>query len=140
MNLFEEFQKGFQQEQETEMSLMDYLELCKTEPLAYATAAERAPAEFGALVAQILGSIAPSGNKSVNLTGGRNAVEAALFDAFIQRGSNSRFSVLGFTGSSHGNSLALAQFALPEELNSSSLGWPNIKYPESFKESAQTLT
>jgi serine protein kinase len=41
MNLFEEFQKGFQREQETEMSLMDYLELCKTEPLAYASAAER---------------------------------------------------------------------------------------------------
>lgn len=41
MNLFEEFQKSFQQEQETEMSLMDYLELCKTEPLAYASASER---------------------------------------------------------------------------------------------------
>lgn len=47
MNLFEEFQKGFQQEQETEMSLMDYLELCKTEPLAYATAAERVLAAIG---------------------------------------------------------------------------------------------
>jgi len=47
MNLFEEFQQGFQQEQETEMSLMDYLELCKTEPLAYATAAERVLAAIG---------------------------------------------------------------------------------------------
>ena len=47
MNLLEEYQKEFQKEQETDMSLMEYLELCKTTPLAYATAAERILAAIG---------------------------------------------------------------------------------------------
>jgi serine protein kinase len=41
MNLFEEFQDGFEQEQQTELSLQEYLELCKSDSMAYATAAER---------------------------------------------------------------------------------------------------
>ena len=41
MNLFDEFQQGFQSEQETSMSIQAYLELCAQEPLAYASAAER---------------------------------------------------------------------------------------------------
>lgn len=47
MNLFEEFQNTFAEEQETEMGLMDYLMLCKQEPLAYATAPERILAAIG---------------------------------------------------------------------------------------------
>jgi serine protein kinase len=47
MNLLEEFQSGYQAAQEQEIGLMDYLELCKTQPLAYATAAERILAAIG---------------------------------------------------------------------------------------------
>jgi predicted Ser/Thr protein kinase len=47
MNLFEEFQNSFSEEQEVEISLMDYLSLCKKEPLAYATAAERVLSAIG---------------------------------------------------------------------------------------------
>ena len=47
MNLFEEFQSSFEEEQEIEMSLMDYLMLCKQESLAYATAPERVLAAIG---------------------------------------------------------------------------------------------
>jgi len=47
MNLFEEFQSSFAQEQETELSLLDYLQLCKTDRLAYASAAERILAAIG---------------------------------------------------------------------------------------------
>lgn len=71
-----------------------------------------------------MGSVAPQGNKSVTLTGGRNAVEYAIFEAMIERGSNTRFSALGFTGSNHGNSLVLLQFAHPT--HTLSLGWPSI--------------
>lgn len=47
MNLFQEFKDSFAAEQETELSLMDYLELCRTEPLVYATASERILAAIG---------------------------------------------------------------------------------------------
>ena len=40
-NLLSRFNEHYNEKQETEMSLMEYLELCKQEPLAYATAAER---------------------------------------------------------------------------------------------------
>ena len=50
MNLFEEFQSSFEEEQEIEMSLMDYLMLCKQESLAYATAPERVLAAIGVLI------------------------------------------------------------------------------------------
>jgi serine protein kinase len=41
MNLLQEFQNSFRQAQQQEYSIMEYLELCKQEPLVYATAAER---------------------------------------------------------------------------------------------------
>lgn len=41
MNLFQEFQNSYETSQQQEMSIMDYLELCKQEPLAYASSAER---------------------------------------------------------------------------------------------------
>ena len=41
MGVFEHFQDRFDAAQEEELSLQDYLELCKTEPASYATAAER---------------------------------------------------------------------------------------------------
>ena len=47
MNLFDEFQSSYQAEQHSEMSLQQYLELCQSEPLAYATAAERILAAIG---------------------------------------------------------------------------------------------
>ena len=47
MNLFEEFQDNFSKEQETDLSLLEYLELCKTDHLAYATASERILAAIG---------------------------------------------------------------------------------------------
>jgi len=45
-----------------------------------------------------------------------------------ERGSDARFTALGFEGSMHGNSLALTQFAHPGM--SLQLGWPAAKYPE----------
>jgi serine protein kinase len=41
MGVFEHFQDRFDAAQEEELSLQDYLELCKKEPASYATAAER---------------------------------------------------------------------------------------------------
>ena len=54
-----------------------------------------------------------------------------------ERGSDARFSALGFEGSHHGNSLALAQFAHPSM--SLQLGWPSAKYPESAGQEAEIL-
>ena len=47
MNLFETYRERFSAARDEEMSLSDYLELCKREPLAYATAAERMLAAIG---------------------------------------------------------------------------------------------
>ena len=47
MNLLQEFQTSFASEQETEYTILEYLELCRTDPLAYATAAERVLAAIG---------------------------------------------------------------------------------------------
>ena len=41
MSVFEQFQERYDATQEEECSLQDYLEICKTDPSAYATAAER---------------------------------------------------------------------------------------------------
>ncbi|MGB0848586.1 MAG: PrkA family serine protein kinase [Thiolinea sp.] len=41
MSIFNHFQDRYQQAQEEEYSLQEYLELCKTDPMAYATGAER---------------------------------------------------------------------------------------------------
>ena len=41
MSVFEQFQARYDATQEEECSLQDYLEICKTDPSAYATAAER---------------------------------------------------------------------------------------------------
>ena len=47
MSLFNVFQSRFQASKEEEMSLQDYLELCRTDRMAYATAAERLLAAIG---------------------------------------------------------------------------------------------
>ena len=47
MNLFETYRERFSAARDEEMSLSDYLELCKREPLAYATASERMLAAIG---------------------------------------------------------------------------------------------
>ena len=41
MTIFDKYQARFEQAQETELSLNDYLALCRQEPVTYATAAER---------------------------------------------------------------------------------------------------
>ena len=45
--LLEEFRSNYTATQDEELSLEDYLELCKREPAAYATAAERMLAGIG---------------------------------------------------------------------------------------------
>lgn len=47
MSLFNVFQNRFQASREEEMSLQDYLDLCRTDRMAYATAAERLLAAIG---------------------------------------------------------------------------------------------
>ncbi|GMV54259.1 MAG: hypothetical protein AMXMBFR6_00640 [Betaproteobacteria bacterium] len=47
MSLFNVFQSRFQASREEEMSLKDYLDLCRTDRMAYATAAERLLAAIG---------------------------------------------------------------------------------------------
>ena len=81
--------------------------------------------------------LAPGGLSHVTLTGGSNAVEQAIFAAMQERGSDPRFSVMGFNGSNHGNSLALTQFAHPTM--SLQLGWPSIRYPESSTQESEIL-
>lgn len=41
MNILDKFQSDYQRTRHEEMSLLDYLELCKTDPMTYATSAER---------------------------------------------------------------------------------------------------
>ncbi len=47
MNLFESYQASFAKSREEEMSLMQYLDLCRSDPLAYASAAERMLSAIG---------------------------------------------------------------------------------------------
>ncbi|MBP8306433.1 MAG: PrkA family serine protein kinase [Burkholderiaceae bacterium] len=47
MNLFDTYREMYVKGREEEMSLVDYLELCKRDPLAYASAAERMLAAIG---------------------------------------------------------------------------------------------
>jgi 4-aminobutyrate aminotransferase-like enzyme len=101
-------------------------------------AGERATGDITARVQKILGSVAPAGNKSITLTGGSNAAEQAIFEAIIERGANQRYSVLGFEGQCHGDSLVFAQFAHPS--HSMSLGWPTIAYPTSASAEEQSLS
>ena len=41
MGVFEHYQERFEAAREEELSLQEYLDLCKEQPAAYATAAER---------------------------------------------------------------------------------------------------
>ena len=101
-------------------------------------AAERASGDISEKVKKIMGSVAPNGLSSVTLTGGSNAAEQAVFEALIQRGTDTRFSVLGFKCSHHGDSLAFTQFAHPNV--SVGLGWPCIDYPKTASEEEQSLS
>ena len=47
MPIFEHYQSRYEQAQEEEMSLQEYLDLCKKDPTAYSTAAERMLAAIG---------------------------------------------------------------------------------------------
>jgi 4-aminobutyrate aminotransferase-like enzyme len=60
------------------------------------------------------------------LTGGRSATENAMMDAFKRR--DGKMKALGFAGASHGQGLAMTQFAHPEM--SLSMGWPVLNYPQ----------
>jgi len=71
-------------------------------------ASQRADDAFVMKAGDALEAVAPQGLPAVNLTGPNNAVESAIFAAMRTRGGDSRLSALGFEGSHHGNSLALA--------------------------------
>ena len=47
MSIFDRYQSRYEEAQEEEYTLQEYLELCKTDPLAYASAAERMLAAIG---------------------------------------------------------------------------------------------
>jgi serine protein kinase len=47
MSIFESYRERFDQHLQEEYSLQEYLELCKKDPLVYATAAERMLAAIG---------------------------------------------------------------------------------------------
>jgi serine protein kinase len=47
MSIFERYQARYESSREEDMSLQEYLELCKTDPMAYAGAAERLLAAIG---------------------------------------------------------------------------------------------
>ena len=47
MNLLDSFRERYVAARDEEMSLLDYLALCKQEPMAYASAAERMLAAIG---------------------------------------------------------------------------------------------
>jgi serine protein kinase len=47
MSFFDSYRKAYAKGRDEELTLLDYLQLCKTEPLAYATAAERMLAAIG---------------------------------------------------------------------------------------------
>lgn len=100
-------------------------------------AAERADDAFVTRAGDALDAVAPQGLSAVTLTGPNNAVESAIFAAMRERGADARMSALGFEGSHHGNSLALAQFAHPNM--SLQLGWPSVKYPENAGQESQIL-
>lgn len=51
MNLFEKYRTDYERARDEEMSLTDYLELCRDDPTAYASAAERLLAAIGEPVA-----------------------------------------------------------------------------------------
>jgi 4-aminobutyrate aminotransferase-like enzyme len=93
-------------------------------------ASSRVDGDFADRASDALDSVAPSGLPNVTFTGPNNAVEQAIFAAMRERSQDGQaLSALGFEGSHHGNSLALAQFAHPGM--SLQMGWPSVKYPES---------
>ena len=47
MSIFEKYQDRYEQRQQEELSLQEYLNLCKSDPLVYATASERMLAAIG---------------------------------------------------------------------------------------------
>ena len=100
-------------------------------------ASERAEDSFVTGAGDALDAVAPQGLPAITFTGPNNAVESAIFAAMRERGSDSRFSALGFENSHHGNSLALAQFAHPKM--SLQMGWPSVAYPENAGREGQIL-
>lgn len=81
------------------------------------------------------GSVAPVHLQGITLTGGRNATEHALMDAFRNREGKTK--AMGFVGANHGQGLAMTQFAHPQM--SLSMGWPCLDYPASGDAESQTL-
>ena len=93
-------------------------------------ASDRVDGNWADSASDALDSVAPSGLPCMTFTGAGEGVEAAIFAAMRERGSDARLSALGFEGSNHG-SLALGQW--------SSLGWPCVAYPQSAGQEAQIL-
>lgn len=69
------------------------------------------------------------------MTGGRNATESALLDAFRNRKGTTQ--AIGFGGSSHGQGLAMTQFLHPGM--SMTMGWPCLNYPTSEEQTLGEL-
>ena len=100
-------------------------------------ASSRVDGDYADRASDELDSVAPRGLPQVTFTGPNGQVEQAIFAAMRERGSDERFSALGFQNSNHGNSLALTQFAHPKM--SLNLGWPSVPYPESSAQEGQIL-
>lgn len=90
-------------------------------------AVDRVDSDFADRASDALDSVAPRGLPNVTFTGSSNAVEQAIFQAMRERGSDPRFTALGFEDSYSGNSMVLTQLSQPQM--SLSLGWPSVKYP-----------
>ena len=76
-------------------------------------AADRVDGDFADRASDALDSLAPRGLQAVTFTGPSSAVELAIFQAMRERGSDAKYSALGFEGSNHGNSMSLTQFSNP---------------------------
>jgi 4-aminobutyrate aminotransferase-like enzyme len=79
------------------------------------------------LMNEVMSQIAPYGMKHATLTNGSSAVEEAIQAAMSQRtDGQQKFTVLGFHGSAHGDSVAEQDdvgIVLP------SLDQPKVRYP-----------
>lgn len=80
--------------------------------------------------------LAPNSLQHCRLTGGRSATELAVIDAFKRRQGKNK--ALGFAGASHGQGLAMSQFAHPN-MSLGALNWPVLNYPANGTSDEQVL-
>lgn len=80
-------------------------------------------------VKKALGPVAPGLLQAITLTGARNATEQAVMHALSARGDQNS-SVLGFSGSCHGDGM---------KMSAKALSWPTVSYPQSSADEARAL-